>query len=400
MTTPGARRRDAPSATHRPSPAAAAPHPPRSPTSRSSRSRTSGPSRPRPARQGAQGRPGRHQQPLRRRSSWSRARPTRSWRRSASSARPTRAASSSPTTRRPSPRTSPRTASGSRSCAPTRSGRRSGRSPGATTALFGVDRVKDLADWPLTARLPAPAAARRLRPGGHLDALRRRRHHARPRRLPDRSRSKGADFPFDGGTAEITGRCKDCSPFGWDLPYTKRTGNEGVVPRPHRGRRHRDRQLREPGPEQPAVPRLGAPSSRPTRGSSTAWPTPGSTTSRSPTTTSATPARPASSRRSRTSRSAASPYSGAGKDLDGGAQAGHPRGGRDEGRDPRLRRDRRRLPRDRRRGSAAPACRPRRSRPTWPRRAQGRRRPRHRLPALGHRVRPDAVRRPAEAGPR
>ena len=39
----------------------------------------------------------------------------------------------------------------------------------------------------------------------------------------------GADFPFDGGTVAITGRCKDCSPFGWDLPYTKRTGNAGDV---------------------------------------------------------------------------------------------------------------------------------------------------------------------------
>ena len=42
-------------------------------------------------------------------------------------------------------------------------------------------------------------------------------------------KTKGADFPFDGGTAEITGRCKDCSPLGWDTPYTRRTGNAGVV---------------------------------------------------------------------------------------------------------------------------------------------------------------------------
>jgi poly-gamma-glutamate synthesis protein (capsule biosynthesis protein) len=37
------------------------------------------------------------------------------------------------------------------------------------------------------------------------------------------------DVPFDGGTAEITGHCKDCSPLGWDLPYTKRTGNAGAL---------------------------------------------------------------------------------------------------------------------------------------------------------------------------
>ena len=34
---------------------------------------------------------------------------------------------------------------------------------------------------------------------------------------------KGADFPFDGGTAEITSICKDCSPLGWDTPRTRRT---------------------------------------------------------------------------------------------------------------------------------------------------------------------------------
>jgi poly-gamma-glutamate synthesis protein (capsule biosynthesis protein) len=42
-------------------------------------------------------------------------------------------------------------------------------------------------------------------------------------------KKKGADFAFDGGTAEITGTCKDCSPLGWDTPYTKRTGNAGAV---------------------------------------------------------------------------------------------------------------------------------------------------------------------------
>ena len=42
-------------------------------------------------------------------------------------------------------------------------------------------------------------------------------------------KGKGADFPFDGGTADITGRCKDCSSMGWDLPYTKRTGDAGAV---------------------------------------------------------------------------------------------------------------------------------------------------------------------------
>ncbi len=97
------------------------------------------------------------------------------------------------------------------------------------TALFGVGRVTDLADWPLTAALVAtpadtafdPAATWTLFAGGDM--------------LFDRGvyetievKGKGVDFPFDGGTAEITSRyC--CSSFGWDLPRTKRTGDTGAV---------------------------------------------------------------------------------------------------------------------------------------------------------------------------
>ncbi|MEP6638774.1 MAG: CapA family protein [Chloroflexota bacterium] len=96
------------------------------------------------------------------------------------------------------------------------------------TTLFGVDRVKDLGDWPLTASLPAPAAADAYDPattwtlfaGGDI--------------LLDRGvyltlKQKGGEFAFDGGTAAITGRCKNCSTRGWDLPYTKRTGDKGAV---------------------------------------------------------------------------------------------------------------------------------------------------------------------------
>lgn len=97
-------------------------------------------------------------------------------------------------------------------------------------ALFGVDRVRKLADWPLTARLPAPTTAAAFDPsttwtlfaGGDI--------------MLDRGvyetlavKGKGADFPFQGGTAEITGRCHNCSPLGWDTPYTRRTGNAGAV---------------------------------------------------------------------------------------------------------------------------------------------------------------------------
>jgi hypothetical protein len=99
------------------------------------------------------------------------------------------------------------------------------------TALFGTTRVRDLADWPLIATLAPPpdgvtafdpAATWTLFAGGDI--------------LLDRGvyetvriKKKGVDFPFDGGTAEITGHCKDCSPLGWDTPYTKRTGNKGVM---------------------------------------------------------------------------------------------------------------------------------------------------------------------------
>jgi poly-gamma-glutamate synthesis protein (capsule biosynthesis protein) len=39
---------------------------------------------------------------------------------------------------------------------------------------------------------------------------------------------RGVDFPFDGGTAEITSRyC--CSSFGWELPRTQRTGGAGAM---------------------------------------------------------------------------------------------------------------------------------------------------------------------------
>ncbi len=97
-------------------------------------------------------------------------------------------------------------------------------------SLFGVDRVKTAGGWRLMAHLPPrdgsapfdPAATWTLFAGGDI--------------LLDRGvyqtvriRGKGVDFPFDGGTAEITSRCKDCSPLGWDLPRTRRTGNAGAV---------------------------------------------------------------------------------------------------------------------------------------------------------------------------
>ncbi len=96
------------------------------------------------------------------------------------------------------------------------------------TALFGVGRVKDPGDWPLTARLPPPAAADAFDPsatwtlfaGGDI-MLDRGVYETL------RVKGKGADFPFDGGTADITGRTC-CSAFGWKVPTARRTGNAGA----------------------------------------------------------------------------------------------------------------------------------------------------------------------------
>ena len=97
-------------------------------------------------------------------------------------------------------------------------------------ALFGVDRVKQLADWPLTAQLSAAPAGQAFDPATTWTLF------AAGDIMLDRGvyetlavKGKGADFPFDGGTATITGRCKNCSPLGWDTPYTQRTGNAGSV---------------------------------------------------------------------------------------------------------------------------------------------------------------------------
>ena len=97
-------------------------------------------------------------------------------------------------------------------------------------ALFGVDAVQTVAEWGLTARLPQrvdtavfdPAASWTIVAGGDIMLD---RGVAQTLKI----NGKGADFPFDGGTAEITSICKDCSPLGWDTPRTRRTGNAGVV---------------------------------------------------------------------------------------------------------------------------------------------------------------------------
>ncbi|HXI46787.1 MAG TPA: CapA family protein [Candidatus Acidoferrales bacterium] len=100
-------------------------------------------------------------------------------------------------------------------------------------SLFGVGRVATLADWPLSASGgglsgpvaagPAydPAAAWTLVAAGdiNLDGIVAYRV---------KQQGKGVDFPFDGGTATITGKTC-CSFAGNPLPIAKRMGDPGAV---------------------------------------------------------------------------------------------------------------------------------------------------------------------------
>ncbi|HEY7968602.1 MAG TPA: CapA family protein [Candidatus Limnocylindrales bacterium] len=96
-------------------------------------------------------------------------------------------------------------------------------------SLYGVDAVKTAADWTLTAQLPQPGDVPVFDPketwtlvaGGDIMLD---RGVAQTLKI----RGKGADFPFNGGTADITSRyC--CSSFGWELPRTARTGGTGAM---------------------------------------------------------------------------------------------------------------------------------------------------------------------------
>ncbi len=100
-----------------------------------------------------------------------------------------------------------------------------------SASLFGVARVASLSAWPLTVALePAPttapaydpAAAWTLAAAGDLGL-------DRGAYVAIITHARGADYLYDGGTVTITGHCKNCSPFGWDLPYTRRTGQAGAV---------------------------------------------------------------------------------------------------------------------------------------------------------------------------
>ncbi len=101
--------------------------------------------------------------------------------------------------------------------------------------LFGVHRLKDVAGWPLTAQLPAPAAGASARvPGAYSPATTWTLFAGGDLGL-DRSyadvvtnQGKGIDYPFDGRTARIAGLVC-CSPFGWKVPTIVSTGHPGAM---------------------------------------------------------------------------------------------------------------------------------------------------------------------------
>jgi hypothetical protein len=95
--------------------------------------------------------------------------------------------------------------------------------------LFGNDRLRDVAVWPLLVpTTPAgdppsfdPATTWTLVAGG--DVMLDRSIYKRTIR-----QGKGADYPWDGGSAEITGR-RCCTAAGYRLPVVRRTGHAGSV---------------------------------------------------------------------------------------------------------------------------------------------------------------------------
>jgi len=98
--------------------------------------------------------------------------------------------------------------------------------------LFGVQRVATLDGWPLTIAPPPgtvpatatpydPATAWTLVAVGDINLDGGVAYHVKQLHL-------GVNFPFDGGTATITGRTC-CSAVGLPLPIARRTGNGGAV---------------------------------------------------------------------------------------------------------------------------------------------------------------------------
>lgn len=99
-------------------------------------------------------------------------------------------------------------------------------------SLVGEDHVKKLSDWPLTATLQIPvnqkwdaSATWTIVAGGDMFLDRGVRNTTL-------EKGKGVNYPFQGGTARVTGHCR-CSPSqqlpNGIVPTYVRTGNAGVV---------------------------------------------------------------------------------------------------------------------------------------------------------------------------
>ena len=96
-------------------------------------------------------------------------------------------------------------------------------------SLFGVDRVSKASDWPLKAELPSSDGAAAFDPAATWTIV------AAGDIMLDRGvakvvklQGKGSDFPFNGGSATITGRTC-CSALHNPVPVTRRTGGAGAV---------------------------------------------------------------------------------------------------------------------------------------------------------------------------
>ena len=174
-------------------------------------------------------------------------------------------------------------------------------------SLFGVARVKSLADWPLQARLPAAAGTAAFNPSATWTVV------AGGDMMFDRGvykvmkiQGKGVDFPFSGGTATITSRyC--CSSWDWVMPRTKRDDTTQDVRSLTSGADLALANLEGPAPQQRQVPRHGNDLHLQSGASLPGFSTPASIGSPWATTTSSTPAGRASSRRSRPWTSSGSP---------------------------------------------------------------------------------------------
>jgi poly-gamma-glutamate synthesis protein (capsule biosynthesis protein) len=97
-------------------------------------------------------------------------------------------------------------------------------------ALFGEDRIADIAEWPLNASIAAPldrawnpSTTWTLLAGGDM-FMDRGVYRAVVKQ------AKGVDWPFDGGTARVTGHhcCGEYVTI-YEIPDVEFTGNEGAV---------------------------------------------------------------------------------------------------------------------------------------------------------------------------